>query len=81
MTRRCLIPVTQWAEPQGDAGCMTRTWYSRAETPVMAVARLWRASAEWGDVYTMVMVESSPQMAKVHDRMQVILSAGHGSTA
>ena len=74
VSRRCLIPVSQWAEPQGDAGRMTRTWYSLAETPVMAIAGLWRASAEWGDVYTMVMVESSPQMAEVHDRMPVILN-------
>lgn len=74
IARRCLIPVTQWAEPQGQAGRMTRTWYALPEVPVMAIAGLWRASAEWGDVYTMVMVASAPQMAEVHDRMPVILS-------
>ena len=74
ISRRCLIPVSQWAEPQGQAGSMTRTWYSLAEAPVMAIAGLWRRSVEWGDVYTMVMVESSPQMAEVHDRMPVILN-------
>ncbi len=74
VSRRCLIPVSQWAEPQGEAGRMTRTWYSLAETSVMAIAGLWRASAEWGEVYTMVMMESSPQMAEVHDRMPVILN-------
>ena len=74
VARRCLIPVTQWAEPQGPAGGMTRTWYAVPETPVMAIAGFWRASAEWGDVYAMVMVESSPQMAEVHDRMPVILN-------
>ena len=74
IARRCLIPATQWAEPQGQAGRMTRTWYAIPETPVMVIAGLWRASAEWGDVFTMVMVESAPQMAEVHDRMPVILS-------
>ena len=74
ISRRCLIPVSQWAEPQGQAGSMSRTWYSLAEAPVMAIAGLWRRSVEWGDVYTMVMVESSPQMAEVHDRMPVILN-------
>jgi putative SOS response-associated peptidase YedK len=26
--RRCLIPVTAWAEAEGEKGSMTRTWYS-----------------------------------------------------
>ncbi len=74
--RRCLIPVGQWAEPQGEPRRMTRSWYGLPETGVFAVAGLWRQSAEWGAVYTMVMVNSSPQMAEVHDRMPVIL---HGA--
>lgn len=72
--RRCLIPVTQWAEPQGPSGRMTRSWYSLPETEVMAVAGLWRPTAEWGDCYAMVMADSSPAMAEVHDRMPVILA-------
>ncbi len=72
--RRCLIPVTQWAEPQGPAGRMTRSWYSLPGTAVMAVAGLWRPTAEWGDCYAMVMVDSAPAMAEVHDRMPVILA-------
>ena len=84
--RRCLIPVTQWAEPQGESGLMTRTWYAVPDAPLFAVAGLWRQTAEWGECYTMVMVESSPAMAEVHDRMPVILRAEdwttweHGST-
>jgi putative SOS response-associated peptidase YedK len=72
--RRCLIPVTQWAEPQGPSGRMTRSWYSLPGVEVMAVAGLWRQTAEWGDCYAMVMVDSSPAMAEVHDRMPVILA-------
>ena len=52
---------------------MTRTWYSLPGDDPFAVAGLWRATEEWGDAYTMVMVESSPQMREVHDRMPVIL--------
>ncbi|MEQ1497845.1 MAG: SOS response-associated peptidase family protein [Novosphingobium sp.] len=74
--RRCLIPVTQWAEPQGAAGQMTRSWYSLPDREVIAVAGLWRSTAEWGPCYTMVMADSSPQMAQVHDRMPVILEPG-----
>ena len=71
--RRCIVPVTQCAEPQGEAGRMTRTWYGLPDVEVIAVAGLWRQTAEWGDCYTLVMVDSSPQMADVHDRMPVIL--------
>ena len=38
------------------------------------VAGLWRQSEEWGEVYTLVMVDGHPQMAEVHDRMPLILS-------
>jgi len=72
--RRCLVPVSQWAEAEGEKGRMTRTWYGLPDQDVFAVAGLWRPSAEWGDVYTVVMVDGHPQMAEVHDRMPLILS-------
>lgn len=72
--RRCLVPVSAWAEAEGEKGRMTRTWYSLPGEEVFAVAGLWRPSAEWGDVYTLVMVDGHPLMAQVHDRMPLILS-------
>jgi len=71
--RRCLIPVTQWAEPQGESGRMTRTWYQLAGHELFAVAGLWRPTAEWGRAYSMVMADACAQMIAVHDRMPVIL--------
>ena len=71
--RRCLIPVSAWAEPQGKPRQMTRTWYSLPGEEVFAVAGLWRPTAEWGHAYAMVMVDACPQMAEVHDRMPVVL--------
>jgi putative SOS response-associated peptidase YedK len=71
--RRCLIPVTQWAEAEGESGRMTRTWYRLAGHDLFAVAALWRPTAEWGNAYTMVMSDACSQMADVHDRMPVIL--------
>ncbi len=73
MRRRCLIPVSQWAEPRGAAGRMVRSWYGLPVEDVFAVAGLWRQTAEWGAVYTMVMTASCAQMDDVHDRMPVIL--------
>jgi len=71
--RRCLIPVSAWAEAEGERGRMTRTWYSLTGHDLFAVAGLWRPTAEWGEAYSMVMVDGCPQMAEVHDRMPVIL--------
>ncbi|MBX9645173.1 MAG: SOS response-associated peptidase [Novosphingobium sp.] len=72
--RRCLVPVSLWAEAEGEKGRMTRTWYGLPGEEVFAVAGLWRPSDEWGAVYTLVMVGGHPQMAEVHDRMPLILS-------
>ena len=72
--RRCLIPVSAWAEAEGVKGAMTRTWYSLAGQEVFAVAGLWRPTEEWGQAYSMVMVDGCPQMADVHDRMPVVLA-------
>jgi len=74
--RRCLVPVSAWAEAEGKRGQMTRTWYALEEEETFAVAGLWRPTAEWGDAYTMVMTESCAQMVDVHDRMPVILARG-----
>lgn len=81
--RRCLIPLTAWAEAEGvprskgGAG-MTRTWL-RMEggvegSEVFAAAGIWRASDEWGDVYAMVMTDSCGAAAECHDRMPVLLA-------
>jgi len=46
--RRCLIPVTAWAEAEGPKGSMTRTWHALDGHDVFAVAGVWRKTAEWG---------------------------------
>ncbi len=73
--RRCLIPLTGWAEAQGAKGAMTRTWISLPDAPLFAAAGVWRNSDEWGDCYSMVMTDSAgAQCADVHARMPVILA-------
>jgi putative SOS response-associated peptidase YedK len=72
--RRCLIPVSAWAEAEGEKGRMTRSWYSLAGSDLFAVAGIWRPTQEWGDAYSMVMVDGCAQMADVHDRMPVVLA-------
>jgi putative SOS response-associated peptidase YedK len=71
--RRCLIPVSQFAEAEGEKGRKTRTWFSLPDQDVFAVAGIWRDSPEWGLCYSMVMTEACIHVADVHDRMPVIL--------
>ena len=70
---RCLIPISAFAEAVGPEGQMTRTWISIADQPLAACAGFWRPTDEWGNSYTMVMVDAVPEMLEIHDRMPVIL--------
>lgn len=72
-SRRCLIPISEFAEAEGQKGAMTRTWFSLPDAPIFAVAGFWRGSEEWGDSYTMVMTEANSQIGTVHNRMPVVL--------
>ncbi|MFN4020550.1 MAG: SOS response-associated peptidase [Erythrobacter sp.] len=73
--RRCLIPLTGWAEAQGAKGRMTRTWLSLPGTSVFAAAGVWRQSDEWDACYAMVMTDSAgTDAADVHERMPVLLA-------
>jgi putative SOS response-associated peptidase YedK len=71
--RRCLIPVTAFAEAEGEKGAKTRTWFALPDELVFAVAGIWRDTAEWGPAYSMIMTEACVHVADVHDRMPVIL--------
>ena len=78
--RRCLIPLTAWAEAEGTPKSkggpgMTRTWLTLPDRPLFAAAGLWRRSEEWGAVFTMVMTDSCGAAADCHDRMPVLLRA------
>lgn len=72
--RRCLIPATAWAEAEGRKGAMTRSWLSRPDAELFAVAGVWRASEEWGEVYAMVMTDACGAAAECHTRMPVLLA-------
>lgn len=71
--RRCLIPVTSFAEAEGEKGAMTCTWISLPDAPIFSCAGIWRDSPEWGRVYSMMMTEPCEATSCVHDRMPVIL--------
>jgi len=70
---RCLIPLTGFAEAEGEKGRTTRTWFSHRDDPIFAWAGLWRVSDEWGPVYSGVMTDANEAISPVHNRMPVLL--------
>lgn len=73
LKRRCIIPVAEFAEAEGEKGAKTRTWFSLPDQPLFAVAGVWRDTDEWGPANSMVMTAACIHVADVHDRMPVIL--------
>ncbi|MBE5074255.1 SOS response-associated peptidase family protein [Erythrobacteraceae bacterium E2-1 Yellow Sea] len=71
--RRCLIPMTEFAEAEGPKGRKTRTWLSLPDQPIFTAAGIWRDSDEWGAVYSMVMTEAAEAVKGVHDRSPVLI--------
>ena len=71
--RRCLIPMTAWAEAEGPSGGKTCTWLNLPHGEIFACAGVWRQSDEWGDVYSLVMTDANAHAREVHERMPVVL--------
>ncbi len=71
--RRCLIPVSAYAEAEGPKGSKTRTWFHLPGRTLFACAGIWRPSEEWGDCFSMVISDANEQAAPIHDRMPVIV--------
>jgi putative SOS response-associated peptidase YedK len=82
---RCLIPLTHFANPDGDAGAKTRTWFSVRDQPIVAWARFCRNIPDHGPVYAGMTMEANEAIPPTNDRMPVILDPGeyelwlHGS--
>lgn len=70
---RCLIPLTAFAEAEGEPGRMTRTWFSVIDRPLVSWAGMWRDSDEWGPVYSGLMTDCNEAIRSYHDRMPVLL--------
>ena len=72
--RRCLIPVSAFAEMEGEKGRMTRVWFSPPGDDLFAIAGIWRDTGEWGAAYSMIMTDACIPVSGVHDRMPAIIA-------
>lgn len=71
---RCLIVLTHFANPDGQQGARTRTWYSLKDQPIMAWAGFCRNTPEFGPVYAGMTMEANEAVAETNERMPVLLS-------
>lgn len=71
--RRCLVPVSAFAEAEGAKGAMTRTWFTLPDSELMAIAGLWSHTAQWNAAFAIVMTQANQTIAPFHNRMPVIL--------
>lgn len=70
---RCIIPLTEFAEAEGETGSKTRTWFRVKDAPIFAWAGMWKTSDEWGPVYSGLMTDCNDAIRPVHNRMPVLL--------
>jgi putative SOS response-associated peptidase YedK len=71
---RCLIPVTHFAEPEGEPGFKTRTWFSITDEPIFAWAGFCCDVTEWRTVYAGMTTDSNAAVMPLNERMPVLLA-------
>jgi putative SOS response-associated peptidase YedK len=84
---RCLIPLTHFANPAGDQGSKTRSWFSVKGEPLVAWAGFCRNLPDIGPVFAGMTMAASDAVMPYNDRMPVLLARReyerwlHGSIA
>lgn len=82
---RCIVPITHFANPDGDPGAKTRTWFRIKDQPVMAWAGFCRNIPDIGPCYAGMTMDANSAILPYNDRMPVLLEPGeidrwlHGS--
>ncbi len=76
--RRCLVPVNAFYEWSGPVGHRTKWRIRLREEPLFALGGLWEwwkdpATQEGVETYTIVTCTPNDTLARIHDRMPVIL--------
>lgn len=70
---RCLIPLTHFAAPAGEAGSKTRSWFSLKGEPLVAWAGFCRNLPDVGPVFAGMTMTASDAVMPYNDRMPVLL--------
>ena len=74
--RRCVIPVSSWYEFSGPQGRKQAYEFTLRDGSLLWAAGIWEESENFGRCYSMLMTDANSFVAKIHDRMPVLLPDG-----
>lgn len=78
--RRCLVPVTQFCEWEGEKGAKRKVWFAMADARPFAFAGIWRPTED-GTRMAFLTTDPNEIVGAVHPKaMPVILPAGGYAT-
>lgn len=72
-SNRCLIPASAFFEFTGTKSPKSKWRFALADSPILAIAGLWRDDAKTGDAFTMLTTAPGPDIAPFHNRQVVVL--------
>ena len=71
--RRCLVPVTEFCEWEGEKGSTVARWFSVPSRPIFSFAGVWRPTDD-GNAFAFLTCEPNPFVAPIHPKaMPVVL--------
>ncbi len=70
---RCLIPISHFANPAGDEGAKTRSWFSVTGEPLFAWGGFCRNTPELGPVFAGMTMKANALVEPYNDRMPVLV--------
>lgn len=70
---RCLIPLTHFANPAGEKGSKTRSWFSVSDRPIAAWAGFWNETDAYGPVFAGMTMTANDSVMPFNNRMPVLL--------
>jgi putative SOS response-associated peptidase YedK len=71
--RRCIVPADGFYEWTGPAGKRRPIWFHSADGRLLAFAGFYEASPDGSMAFTILTTDPSEEVARVHDRMPVVL--------
>ena len=72
--RRCVVPADGFYEWTGPKSARQPLWFHRADGGLIYLAGLWAPGADGQPAFTVLTTEANELIAKVHDRMPVLLA-------
>jgi len=71
--RRCLVPLTEFCEWEGETGAKRERWFSVAEAPIFAFAGVWRPLDEGRRAFAFLTCEPNPLVAPIHPKAMPVM--------